>query len=202
MKKKTALTVLLCFVCAAVIGVCVIAGVSKWQQHRQELLRQQQMQLLLDDYTDRLTQAFDTLYDTESGLLARMAEQQRAGMSEREILADAIDSVRAPLRSLADIEAPENLAEAQRHFSSAADSYDTMAGEISDVLRNDTLSYSEQKSRMISLLPDALSAFDELKYGVEALEDSGVTVPESAQQLTDTLDSLVDSGMSSVLGAQ
>lgn len=86
MSRKTAVTILLCFVCAAVIGVCAMAGVSKWNQHQAELERQQQ----LEAYSAQLTDSFDALYEMEAGLLDRMAKQQQAGSSDREVLIDAI----------------------------------------------------------------------------------------------------------------
>lgn len=205
MKKKTALIIFICFVCAAVIGVCVIAGVSKWKQHQQELAQQQQEQQEQqeeDAYTQQLKDAFDKLYTAENGLLDQMAEQKADGVSNRQILANAIDTLREPMNELAAIEAPDKLSGAQAHFSAAAETFDRMAGTLSDLLKDESVSYSTLHTQILALMPDALTAFDELKSGVDALSDSGVDVPNSARLLTDALDSIADSGVSGILGSQ
>ena len=116
MKKKTAMVIFLCFVCVAVIGICAMAGISKWQEYQTAQQRQQQ----LDAYVDGLGSAFDDLYQVETGLLDDMAQQSTAGVSSREILLAAIEAVGRPMDKLASVQAPEELADAQRHFATAA----------------------------------------------------------------------------------
>lgn len=195
MKKKTALIILLCFVCAAIIGVCAIAGVSKWKLHQTELQRQQ----ILDDYSAQLSEAFDELYDIETGLIDRMAAQQQAGASDRQILIDTVDAIRTRMDQLASVEVPEELSEAQRHFTAAAQSYGTIADTVTGLLADETQNAETIRSAAIELLPDAIDACDQLKYGVEALAESGANVPDSAKLLTESLDSLIDSGIDRAL---
>ncbi|WP_394271847.1 hypothetical protein [Butyricicoccus sp.] len=198
MNRKTAVTILLCFVCAAVIGVCAMAGVSKWKEHQAELERRQQ----LEQYSAQLEDAFDALYEMETGLLSRMAEQQQAGGSNREILVDAIEAIRAPMDALAAVDAPDGLSEVQRHFSEAAASFGSMADTVTGLLADETQDGEALRSAAVMLLPDAVDAFDQLRYGVEALEESGAPVPDSAQKLMEELDALLDSGVSSMLTGQ
>ncbi len=199
MKKKTALILLLCAVCIVVIGVCIMGSVSQFQQQSQTLAQEEEAQQELDSYSDELTQAFDDLTDTEGSLIGSISEQQEAGVSDREILISTIDSLRASIHSVADIDAPDEATEAQSYFTTAAQSYDEMADEVIALLEDESLSSDELSSAILALLPDALSAFDDLESGVSALEESGIDVPESAQQLTDTLDSLIESGIDSIL---
>lgn len=196
MKKKTAIVISLCFVCVAVIGICAMAGISKWQEYQTEMQRQQR----LDEYSDDLRDAFDDLYDIETGLLDDMAQQSAAGMSSREVMLNAIQAVGAPIDTLASVEAPEEAADAQRHFASAAKSYHAMADSLTELLSDDAQSTEKIKDGLIDMLPDAIDAFDQVKYGIQALEDSGViTLPDSAIQLEESLDSLLDSGIDSML---
>ncbi len=198
MNRKTAVTILLCFVCAAVIGVCAMAGVSKWNQHQAELERQQQ----LEAYSAQLTDSFDALYEMEAGLLDRMAKQQQAGSSDREVLIDAIEAIRSPMEALAAADAPEGLSEVQQHFSNAAESFGSMADTVTELLADKNQNSEALRSAAVGLLPDAVDAFDQLRYGVEALEESGAPVPDSAQKLTEELNALLDSGVSSMLTRQ
>ena len=198
MSRKTAVTILLCFVCAAVIGVCAMAGVSKWNQHQAELERQQQ----LEAYSAQLTDSFDALYEMEAGLLDRMAKQQQAGSSDREVLIDAIEAIRSPMEALAAADAPEGLSEVQQHFSNAAESFGSMADTVTELLADKNQNSEALRSAAVGLLPDAVDAFDQLRYGVEALEESGAPVPARAQKLTEELNALLDSGVSSMLTRQ
>ncbi|MCD8356060.1 MAG: hypothetical protein LUE11_05765 [Clostridia bacterium] len=196
MKKKTAVVIFLCFVCVAVIGICAMAGISKWQEHQTELQRQQR----LDAYSDDLRDAFDDLYDVETSLLDDMAQQSAQGVSNREIMLSAIEAMGAPIDTLASVEAPEEAADAQRHFASAAKSYHAMADVLTELLEDNTANADTVKGSLIDMLPDAIDAFDQLKYGIQALEDSGViSLPDSAIQLEKSLDSLIDSGIGSML---
>ena len=198
MSRKTAVTILLCFVCAAVIGVCAMAGVSKWNQHQAELERQQQ----LEAYSAQLTDSFDALYEMEAGLLDRMAKQQQAGSSDREVLIDAIEAIRSPMEALAAADAPEGLSEVQQHFSNAAESFGSMADTVTELLADKNQNSEALRSAAVGLLPGAVDAFDQLRDGVEALEESGAPVPDSAQKLTEELNALLDSGVSSMLTRQ
>ena len=134
MKKKTAIVIFLCFVCVAVIGICAMAGISKWQEYQTAQQRQQQ----LDAYVNELGSAFDDLYAVETGLLENMAQQSTAGVSNRDILLNAIEAVGEPMDKLASAQAPEEVADAQRHFATAAESCHTMSEQLTALLQEDT----------------------------------------------------------------
>ena len=188
MKKKTAMVIFLCFVCVAVIGICAMAGISKWQEYQTAQQRQQQ----LDAYVDGLGSAFDDLYQVETGLLDDMAQQSTAGVSSREILLAAIEAVGRPMDQLASVQAPEELADAQRHFATAAESYHTMSDQLTTLLQDETQNPEQ--------LPDAIDAVDQVRYGIQMLaERDDITLPDSAVQLEQSLDSLMNGGMDSLI---
>lgn len=196
MKKKTAMVIFLCFVCVAVIGICAMAGISKWQEYQTAQQRQQQ----LDAYVDGLGSAFDDLYQVETGLLDDMAQQSTAGVSSREILLAAIEAVGRPMDQLASVQAPEELADAQRHFSTAAESYHTMSDQLTTLLQDETQNPEQLRDTLIDLLPDAIDAVDQVRYGIQVLaERDDITLPDSAVQLEQSLDSLMNGGMDSLI---
>ena len=196
MKKKTAMVIFLCFVCVAVIGICAMAGISKWQEYQTAQQRQQQ----LDAYVDGLGSAFDDLYQVETGLLDDMAQQSTAGVSSREILLAAIEAVGRPMDQLASVQAPEELADAQRHFATAAESYHTMSDQLTTLLQDETQNPEQLRDTLIDLLPDAIDAVDQVRYGIQMLaERYDITLPDSAVQLEQSLDSLMNGGMDSLI---
>ena len=196
MKKKTAMVIFLCFVCVAVIGICAMAGISKWQEYQTAQQRQQQ----LDAYVDGLGSAFDDLYQVETGLLDDMAQQSPAGVSSREILLAAIEAVGRPMDQLASVQAPEELADAQRHFATAAESYHTMSDQLTTLLQDETQNPEQLRDTLIDLLPDAIDAVDQVRYGIQVLaEPDDITLPDSAVQLEQSLDSLMNGGMDSLI---
>ena len=196
MKKKTAMVIFLCFVCVAVIGICAMAGISKWQEYQTAQQRQQQ----LDAYVDGLGSAFDDLYQVETGLLDDMAQQSTAGVSSREILLAAIEAVGRPMDQLASVQAPEELADAQRHFATAAESYHTMSDQLTTLLQDETQNPEQLRDTLIDLLPDAIDAVDQVRYGIQVLaERDDITLPDSAIQLEQSLDSLMNGGMDSLI---
>ncbi|MDY4443296.1 MAG: hypothetical protein SPE35_04000 [Butyricicoccus sp.] len=196
MKKKTAMVIFLCFVCVAVIGICAMAGISKWQEYQTAQQRQQQ----LDAYVDGLGSAFDDLYQVETGLLDDMAQQSTAGVSSREILLAAIEAVGRPMDQLASVQAPEELADAQRHFATAAESYHTMSDQLTTLLQDETQNPEQLRDTLIDLLPDAIDAVDQVRYGIQVLaERDDITLPDSAVQLEQSLDSLMNGGMDSLI---
>lgn len=196
MKKKTAMVIFLCFVCVAVIGICAMAGISKWQEYQTAQQRQQQ----LDAYVDGLGSAFDDLYQVETGLLDDMAQQSTAGVSSREILLAAIEAVGRPMDQLASVQAPEELADAQRHFATAAESYHTMSDQLTTLLQDETQNPEQLRDTLINLLPDAIDAVDQVRYGIQVLaERDDITLPDSAVQLEQSLDSLMNGGMDSLI---
>ena len=196
MKKKTAMVIFLCFVCVAVIGICAMAGISKWQEYQTAQQRQQQ----LDAYVDGLGSAFDDLYQVETGLLEAMAQQSTAGVSSREILLAAIEAVGRPMDQLASVQAPEELADAQRHFATAAESYHTMSDQLTTLLQDETQNPEQLRDTLIDLLPDAIDAVDQVRYGIQMLaERDDITLPDSAVQLEQSLDSLMNGGMDSLI---
>lgn len=196
MKKKTAMVIFLCFVCVAVIGICAMAGISKWQEYQTAQQRQQQ----LDAYVDGLSSAFDDLYQVETGLLDDMAQQSTAGVSSREILLAAIEAVGRPMDQLASVQAPEELADAQRHFATAAESYHTMSDQLTTLLQDETQNPEQLRDTLIDLLPDAIDAVDQVRYGIQVLaERDDITLPDSAVQLEQSLDSLMNGGMDSLI---
>ena len=196
MKKKMAMVIFLCFVCVAVIVICAMAGISKWQEYQTAQQRQQQ----LDAYVDGLGSAFDDLYQVETVLLDDMAQQSTAGVSSREILLAAIEAVGRPMDQLASVQAPEELADAQRHFATAAESYHTMSDQLTTLLQDETQNPEQLRDTLIDLLPDAIDAVDQVRYGIQVLaERDDITLPDSAVQLEQSLDSLMNGGMDSLI---
>lgn len=56
---------------------------------------------------------------------------------------------------------------------------------------------------LIDMLPDAVSAFDEVKAGITVLaKNSDITLPDSAKQLETALDSFSGDSLRSILTAQ
>lgn len=196
MKKKTAMVIFLCFVCVAVIGICAMADISKWQEYQTAQQRQQQ----LDAYVNELGSAFDDLYAVETGLLEDMAQQSTAGVSNRDILLNAIEAVGKPMDQLASAQAPEEVADAQRHFATAAESCHTMSDQLTALLRDDTQNPEQLRDTLIDLLPEAIDAVDQVRYGIQVLEEhDAITLPDSAVQLEQSLDSLMNDGIDSML---
>lgn len=196
MKKKTAIVIFLCFVCVAVIGICSMAGISKWQEYQTAQQRQQQ----LDAYVNELGSAFDDLYAVETGLLENMAQQSTAGVSNRDILLNAIEAVGEPMDKLASAQAPEEVADAQRHFATAAESCHTMSEQLTALLQEDTQNPEQLRDTLIDLLPEAIDAVDQVRYGIQVLEEhDAITLPDSAVQLEQSLDSLMNDGIDSML---
>ena len=199
MKKKTAMVIFLCFVCVAVIGICAMAGISKWQEYQTAQQRQQQLDAYIVNITG-LGSAFDDLYQVETGLLDDMAQQSTAGVSSREILLAAIEAVGRPMDQLASVQAPEELADAQRHFATAAESYHTMSDQLTTLLQDETQNPEQLRDTLIDLLPDAIDAVDQVRYGIQVLaERDDITLPDSAVQLEQSLDSLMNGGMDSLI---
>ena len=81
MKKRQIVSIALCFVCAAIIGICCMAGISKWRAYQAEVKRQQQ----LAQYTEDLTDALNELYRIETDLFQDIAKQQASGIDNRTI---------------------------------------------------------------------------------------------------------------------
>lgn len=196
MKKKTAIIVFLCFVCVAAIGVCIMAGISKWQNHQTAQQRQQQRSA----YVDELSSAFDELWQVETSLLDDITQQQAAGVSSRNILLDAIESVGRPIDELASVQAPEDFTAAQQHFVAASESYHTMSDELTTLLQNDSQNPEQLRNTLIDLLPDAIDAVDQIRYGIQALEkQDDISLPESAVQLKQSLDAVVNGEIDSLI---
>ncbi|MDO5783939.1 MAG: hypothetical protein Q4P20_02620 [Eubacteriales bacterium] len=204
MKKRTAIILL---VCATVIIICAIAGISRRNAQQAEQLQQaaqaqqaeqptkDQLQQDMDDYCARLAVTFDSLLDMQTNAAGQMEERRAAGASDREILSDFITSIGDSIQQLADVEAPETLSGAHQHFANAADSYADAAEDLTDLLDSGDLSSLNAKLKLAKLAPTALDALDEVKAGIQELEDSGADVPESAKQLAESLDTLVDAGI-------
>ena len=149
---------------------------------------------------DGLGSVFDDLYQVETGLLDDMAQQSTAGVSSREILLAAIEAVGRPMDQLASVQAPEELADAQRHFATAAESYHTMSDQLTTLLQDETQNPEQLRDTLIDLLPDAIDAVDQVRYGIQVLaERDDITLPDSAVQLEQSLDSLMNGGMDSLI---
>lgn len=199
MNKKQACTIALCFVCVAIIGICCMAGISKWRAYQAELKRQQQ----LAQYTEDLTDAFNDLYQVETDLFADMAQQQADGVDNRTILQSVLSAATAPIDTLASVQAPEELSEAQAHFKKAASSYHAMSDTVTDMLLDSSVSDADIRDTLIDMLPDAVDAFDEVKAGITLLaENSDITLPDSAKQLETALDSFSGDSLRSLLTPQ
>ncbi len=189
----------MCFVCIAIIGICCMAGISKWRAYQAELKRQQ----LLTQYTEDLTDAFNDLYQIETDLFQNMAKQRASGTDDRIILRSTIDAASAPLDTLASVQAPDELTEAQTHFKKAAASYHTMSDTLNDMLDDSSTTNAALRDTLIDMLPDAVSAFDEVKAGITVLsENSDITLPDSAKQLETALDSFSGDSLSSIFNAK
>lgn len=203
MKKRTAI---LALVCATIVIIGAVAGVSKWNAQRKAQQEQAQQteqlpetQQEIDAYRDSLQAPFDSLLDLETNAAERMAEQRAAGVSDREILSDFLTSIGDSIQQLADAEAPENLSDAHQHFVNAADSYADAADDLNELLDSGDLDSLNAKLKLAKLAPTALDALDEVKAGIQALEDNSVAVPESAKQLEESLDGLVETAIDQVM---
>ncbi len=202
MNRKTAIISLLC---ATVVIVGAVAGISRRQAQPEKQVQQNtqqaeqpakdQIQQDMDDYCARLAETFDSLLDMQTNAAEQMEERRAAGATDREILSDFIASIGDSVQQLADVEAPESLSGAHDHFVKAADSYADAAEELAALLENGDLDSMNAKLKLVKLLPTALDALDEVKAGIQELEDSGAEVPESAKQLAESLDTLVDAGI-------
>ena len=106
MNKRQIVSIALCFVCAAIIGICCMAGISKWRAYQAEVKRQQQ----LAQYTEDLTDALNELYHMETDLFQDIAKQQASGIDNRTILQSMLDAATAPIDALARVQAPDELA--------------------------------------------------------------------------------------------
>ena len=176
--KKRVGGIVLCLLCIAVIVICCIAGVSKWRAHQAELQREQQRQQQLTQYTEDLTDAFDDLYQVETNLFQDMAAQRIAGADNRTTLQSMLDAAAAPIDTLASVQAPDELSDAQKHFQKAASSYHTMSDTLSDMLRDPTTTDADVQQAFITMLPDAVNALNEVKEGISLLaENSDITLP-------------------------
>lgn len=199
MKKRQIVSIALCFVCAAIIGICCMAGISKWRAYQAEVKRQQQ----LAQYTEDLTDALNELYRIETDLFQDIAKQQANGIDNRTILQSMLDAATAPIDALAHVQAPDELADAQAHFKKAASSYHTMADTLNDMLSDASTTDADLRDALIDMLPDAVSAFDEVKAGITVLaKNSDITLPDSAKQLETALDSFSGDSLRSILTAQ
>ncbi|MBU5490090.1 hypothetical protein [Butyricicoccus intestinisimiae] len=199
MKKRQIVSIALCFVCAAIIGICCMAGISKWRAYQAEVKRQQQ----LAQYTEDLTDALNELYRIETDLFQDIAKQQASGIDNRTILQSMLDAATAPIDALAHVQAPDELADAQAHFKKAASSYHTMADTLNDMLSDASTTDTDLRDALIDMLPDAVSAFDEVKAGITVLsKNSDITLPDSAKQLETVLDSFSGDSLRSILTAQ
>lgn len=201
--KKRVWGIVLCLLCIAVIAICCIAGVSKWRAHQAELQREQQRQQQLTQYTEDLTDAFDDLYQMETNLFQDMAAQRIAGADTRTTLQSMLDAAVAPIDTLASVQAPDELSDAQEHFQKAASSYHTMSDTLSDMLRDPTTTDADVQQAFVTMLPDAVNALDEVKAGISLLaENSDITLPDSAKQLETALDSFSGDSLSSIFNAK
>lgn len=199
MNKRQIVSIALCFVCAAIIGICCMAGISKWRAYQAEVKRQQQ----LAQYTEDLTDALNELYHMETDLFQDIAKQQASGIDNRTILQSMLDATTAPIDALARVQAPDELADAQAHFKKAASSYHTMADTLNDMLGDPSVTDADLRDALIDMLPDAVSAFDEVKAGITVLaENSDITLPDSAKQLETSLDSFSGDSLRSILTTQ
>ena len=199
MKKRQIVSIALCFVCAAIIGICCMAGISKWRAYQAEVKRQQQ----LAQYTEDLTDALNELYRIETDLFQDIAKQQASGIDNRTILQSMLDAATAPIDALAHVQAPDELADAQAHFKKAASSYHTMADTLNDMLSDASTTDADLHDALIDMLPDVVSAFDEVKAGITVLaKNSDITLPDSAKQLETALDTFSGDSLRSILTAQ
>lgn len=176
-----------------------MAGISKWRAYQAEVKRQQQ----LAQYTEDLTDALNELYRIETDLFQDIAKQQASGIDNRTILQSMLDAATAPIDALAHVQAPDELADAQAHFKKAASSYHTMADTLNDMLSDASTTDADLRDALIDMLPDAVSAFDEVKAGITVLaKNSDITLPDSAKQLETALDSFSGDSLRSILTAQ
>lgn len=197
MKKKTAMTLLFLAAAAAVIAIAAMAGMSKHkqvelqqQQEQQQIKQQQEEQQQIETYRDNLEDTFDALLETEDDLQQTTDSESD---NQREMLIDMIQSTGDVIEQLSTMETPETLAQAHEHFINAADSYSEMSKQAIDALSDKSTNSEELALSIMTLLPDAVEAFDEVQSGIDELEAKGVDVPESAKQFTETLGSLLNS---------
>lgn len=208
MMKKNAILLL---ICATIVIIGAVAGVNKWNAQHETQLQQDaqaqqsessekdQLQQEMDAYCDRLAAPFDSLLDLEDNAAERMEQRRAAGASDREIVSDFITSIGDAIQQLADTEAPESLTNAHQHFADAADSYADAAQQLTNLLDSGDLTGINAKLKLAKLLPNVLDALDEVKAGIQELEDNGADVPESAKHLAESLDELVDAGISQTI---
>lgn len=202
MKKSSVIILAVCAIAAVAVGIW---GFNQRQQAQDQQQAQNQQQTdktqQLDNYSTQLEDSFDELNDVQNNLLADMAQQRADGTPDQEIIVNAIDALSEPIHHIAEIEAPDAAATAQSHFTAAAESCDSMADQLRTIVSDPSLSTAEQQAQAIAMLPDAMSALNELQAGVEELNKSGVAIPESAQQLIDTLDSVSTGDFSNIVGS-
>ena len=139
----------------------------------------------------------------ETDLFQDVAKQQASGIDNRTILQSMLDAATAPIDALARVQAPDELADAQAHFKKAASSYHTMADTLIDMLGDPSVTDADLRDALIDMLPNAVSAFDEVKAGITVLaENSDITLPDSAKQLETALDSFSGDSLRSILTTQ
>lgn len=198
MSRRSAIKILLCFVCAAAIGIAAMAGYSKWQAYQAEQARAE----ALKQYAADIADALDDLDEQETSLFADMAQAQSGGTDSRTVLADALAAAGAPLDTLANTDAPDELQEAQTHFQAAASAYHTAADALTALLNDPTQDRTALREAVIDLLPDAAQALDELKSGITVLTDcADLSLPDSASRLQEALDTFSEDGFSTILSA-
>ena len=206
MKKRTAILLLLCAT-AVVIGVCAFRGMDRPKQETQqepqtEQLTEAQGKTEIEDYCEQLETTFDALLDMQTDAAAQMQERREAGDSDREILSDFVSSIGDSIQQLAEAPAPDSLSEAQRHFTEASDAYNEAAEQLDALLESGDLDSLNAKLKLAKLLPTAMDALDEVKAGIQTLEGSGAPLPDSAKQLEESLDTLVESGIKQAISGE
>lgn len=206
MKKRTAILFLLCAT-ALVIGICALRGTDRPKQEMHQAQQTAQTTEDTDDkeietYCGRLTPSFDALLDMQTDAAAQMQERRAAGDSDREILTDFVHSIGDSIQQLADVPAPDSLSEAQRHFAEASDAYNEAAEQLDALLEGGDLDSLNAKLKLAKLLPTAMDALDEVKAGIQTLEGSGAPLPDSAKQLEESLDTLVESGIEQAISGE
>ena len=75
-----------------------------------------------------------------------------------------------------------------------------MSDQLTTLLQDETQNPEQLRDTLINLLPDAIDAVDQVRYGIQVLaERDDITLPDSAVQLEQSLDSLMNGGMDSLI---
>ena len=75
-----------------------------------------------------------------------------------------------------------------------------MSDQLTTLLQDETQNPEQLRDTLIDLLPDAIDAVDQVRYGIQVLaERDDITLPDSAVQLEQSLDSLMNGGMDSLI---